>query len=176
MRSSPCHPRRYCLRKPSTSITSTGWSSFRRDASLRNTDEGRVARYRLASDFVSDLPYQAFDCDNHYYEALDAFMAPRPEARSPLCPVGRDQRPAIPRGRWIREPRRRQPDLRPGGQGRRCTTTSAATPTVSSHGVPGRLNRSPPVPRPRRPPRASTNSGSRPCGSSRRSGCSTRSC
>src|SRR5262245_50469353 len=45
--------------------------------------------YRLASFFVSEnvseLPYQAFDCDNHYYEALDAFTRHLDPALGPRC-------------------------------------------------------------------------------------------
>ena len=34
---------------------------------------------------MSRLPYQAFDCDNHYYEALDAFTRHVPKAMQPRC-------------------------------------------------------------------------------------------
>ncbi|MGH8979034.1 MAG: amidohydrolase family protein [Acidimicrobiia bacterium] len=34
---------------------------------------------------MSDLPYQAFDCDNHYYEALDAFTRHLDPKLGPRC-------------------------------------------------------------------------------------------
>jgi hypothetical protein len=34
---------------------------------------------------MSALDYQAFDCDNHYYEALDAFTRHVPKAMQPRC-------------------------------------------------------------------------------------------
>ena len=73
------------------------------------------------SPVTDDLGYLAFDADNHYYEALDAFtrhldpkLGPRVRA------VGRDRRAQVPRGRRPGQPRGRQPDVRPDRQGRRA--------------------------------------------------------
>jgi len=35
--------------------------------------------------FMTELPYQAFDADNHYYEAIDAFTRHVPAALQPRC-------------------------------------------------------------------------------------------
>ena len=34
---------------------------------------------------MSELSYQPFDCDNHYYEALDAFTRHVPKNMQPRC-------------------------------------------------------------------------------------------
>ena len=52
------------------------------------------------------LDYQAFDCDNHYYEALDAFTRHVPKAMQPRCVQwaeidGRKHHAAIRMPVWI---------------------------------------------------------------------------
>ena len=93
--------------------SSPGWSP--------TSSSGR--EHVLARDYpgaMDELGYDAFDADNHYYEALDAFTRHLdPEARAPQRAVGRDQRAPVPRRRRPREPRRREPDVRPDRQGRR---------------------------------------------------------
>ena len=69
---------------------------------------------------TSPLDYLAFDCDNHYYEAHDAFTrhVPKRDAAA-LRAVGRDRRPQVPhRGREARA-RGREPDLESDREARR---------------------------------------------------------
>ena len=56
---------------------------------------------------MAALDYLAFDCDNHYYEAHDAFTrhVPTRDAAA-LRAVGRDRRPQVSRrGRQARRAR-----------------------------------------------------------------------
>ena len=124
--------------------------------------------------------YPAFDADNHYYEALDAFTRHLdPQARAALRAVVRHRRSPVPRGRRPGQPRRRQPDVRPDRQGRGDARVLPRQPgrQVAAR-VPPRPRADPgALPRTPRPAwRSWTSRASRRSGCSRRSACSTRSC
>ena len=64
---------------------------------------------------MAGLDFKFFDCDNHYYEALDAFTRHiEPEYRKRAHAVGRTRRQAAAAGRRQGQPVHPEPDVRPG--------------------------------------------------------------
>ena len=105
--------------------------------------------------------------------------APRPEGRAADGAVGRDQRPAVPRGRRAGQPRGGEPDVQPDRQGRRDARLLPRQPGGTQPArVPARsASRSGPSTATATPGSASwTSRASTRSGCSRRSACSTRSC
>ena len=76
---------------------------------------------------MTTLPFRFFDCDNHYYEAMDAFtrhLEPGlPQARDA---VGPDRRQDAAAGRRQGQQVHPEPDVRPGGGARRRWTSTSA--------------------------------------------------
>ena len=81
--------------------------------------------------------------------------APRPQARAPHHPVGRDQRAQVPRDRRPREPCGGERHVRPDRQGRRAVRLLPRQPRRQEPARDAARARAHParVPRPRRPPR-----------------------
>ena len=129
---------------------------------------------------MSELDYDAFDCDNHYYEALDAFTRHLDPALGPRCV------------QWCEIDGRKYHVV--GGKVSRAVTNATFDPIAKAGAMHDYFRGNPDgkspleflrerepirrrVPGPRRPPRhAWTSSASRPSGCSRPSACSTRSC
>ncbi len=129
---------------------------------------------------MSELPYQAFDADNHYYEALDAFTRHLDPKLGPRCVQWAEiNGRKLPRRRRQGEPRGRESDVRPDRQGRRDArllprqpgraSSRGSSSSTASRSRPSTATATPASP-------SSTSSASRRCGCSRRSASSTRSC
>ena len=129
---------------------------------------------------MTELDYLAFDADNHYYEALDAFTRHLDPQLGPRCVQwceinGRKYH--VVGGRVSHAVV--EPDVRPDRQGRRDARLLPRQPRRHATRSSSSRARADParVPRPRRRASpSSTSRASRRSGCSRRSACSTRSC
>ena len=132
-----------------------------------------------ADEIVSELGYRPFDADNHYYEAEDAFTRHLDPAHGQRviewCTIGKRKYPVIA-GKVSRDVTNPTFDpVSPAGAMAEYFRGNSSGKSPLEYLRPARAD-PPRVPRPRRPPGARwTRRASTRCGSSPRSGCSTRS-
>ena len=110
---------------------------------------------------ASHVDFEIFDCDNHYYEAIDAFtrhIEPRMAKRAMQWARDRRQDSACSSAARSTASSRTRPSTRSRSRARSTSTSAAATRRArasASCSATSTRCRPPRVPRPRRPPRSS---------------------